>query len=70
MFDHRKHTRYTRALRTFRTPLKMTTMDSPIRSFFRTLADYTVGTAIVVAQLALADRRTRQFPALASGSRR
>ena len=48
----------------------MTIMDSPIRSFFRTFADYTVGTAIVIAQLALADRRTRQVPALASGSRR
>ena len=48
----------------------MTLMDSPIRSFFRTLADYTVGTAIVVAQLALADRRGRQLPALASASRR
>jgi hypothetical protein len=47
----------------------MTTMDSPIRSLFRTIADYTVGTAIVVAQLALADRRARQLPALASGRR-
>jgi hypothetical protein len=47
----------------------MTTMDSPLRSFFRTLADYTVGTAIVVAQLALADRRNRHVPALASGRR-
>jgi hypothetical protein len=44
-------------------------MDSPFRSFFRTLADYTVGTAIVMAQLALADRR-RPVPALASGSRK
>jgi hypothetical protein len=44
-------------------------MDSPVRSLFRTLADYTVGTAIVVAQLALADRRRRQVPALASGRR-
>ena len=48
----------------------MMTMDSPIRSFFRSLADYTVGTAIVVAQLALADRRMRQVPALAAGPRR
>jgi hypothetical protein len=43
-------------------------MDSPFRNLFRTLADYTVGTAIVVAQLALADRRARR-PALASGRR-
>jgi hypothetical protein len=47
--------------------LKVMIMDSPFRTFFRTLADYTVGTAIVVAQLALADRRAR--PALASGRR-
>jgi hypothetical protein len=46
---------------------KVKIMDSPFRTFFRTLADYTVGTAIVVAQLALADRRVR--PALASGRR-
>ena len=44
-------------------------MDSPVRSLFRTFADYTVGTAIVVAQLALADRRRRQVPALAAGRR-
>ena len=42
-------------------------MDAPIR-LLRTFADYTVGTLIVVAQLALADRRRAQ-PALASGRR-
>ena len=52
-----------------RASLKLVHMDSSIRSFFRTLADYTVGTAIVVAQLALADRRGRSVPALASGRR-
>ncbi|HTJ47383.1 MAG TPA: hypothetical protein VL463_35030 [Kofleriaceae bacterium] len=45
-------------------------MDSPVRTFFRSLADYTVGTVIVVAQLALFDRRGRGVPALAAASRR
>ena len=44
-------------------------MDSPIRTVFRTIADYTVGTVIVFAQLALADRMRRHVPALASGKR-
>jgi hypothetical protein len=48
----------------------MSTMDSPLRTLFRTVADYTVGTVIVVAQLAIADRRQRQVPALAAGARR
>jgi hypothetical protein len=42
-------------------------MDAPIR-MLRTVADYTVGTLIVVAQLAFADRR-RTAPALAAGRR-
>jgi hypothetical protein len=42
-------------------------MDAPFR-LFRTFADYTLGTLIVVAQLTLADRR-RVTPALASGRR-
>jgi hypothetical protein len=44
-------------------------MDSPLRTFFRTLADYTVGTVIVMAQLAIADRR-RPVPALAAATRK
>ena len=50
-----------------RAPLKLDTMDSPVRTLFRSLADYTVGTAIVMAQLALFDRRRRSMPALATG---
>ena len=42
-------------------------MDAPLR-LFRTFADYTVGTLIVVAQLALVDRR-RVTPSLAAGRR-
>lgn len=65
-----KRSRYTGAAFVLRAPLNVNIMDSPLRSFFRTVADYTVGTVIVVAQLALADRRGRALPALASGARR
>ena len=64
-----KRSRYSGALVVVRAALILSTMESPLRSFFRTLADYTVGTAIVVAQLALADRR-RPLPALAGGARK
>jgi len=65
-----KRTRYTPAALVLRAPSKLGTMDSPVRTFFRSLADYTVGTVIVVAQLALFDRRGRGVPALAAGARR
>jgi len=42
---------------------KVDSMDTRIGSWLRTLADYTVGTAIVMVQLTLADRR-RRAPAL------
>lgn len=62
-------TRYTRAAFVLRAPPNVNTMDSPLRTFFRTLADYTVGTVIVMAQLAIADRR-RPVPALAAATRK
>ena len=65
-----KRSRYMTAAGVVRAALNVDAMDSPVRTFFRSLADYTVGTVIVMAQLALADRRQRQVPALASGSRR
>jgi hypothetical protein len=70
MLGTAKRRRYTTAAGVVRAPLNVDAMDSSLRTFFRSLADYTVGTVIVVAQLAMADRRQRQVPALASGARR
>jgi hypothetical protein len=65
-----KPTRYTTAVDVVRAAVIVSIMDSPVFNLFRSLADYTVGTVIVVAQLALADRRQRPMAALASGARR
>ena len=69
MLSPTKRSRYFHAALVLRAPLNVSTMDSPLRTFLRTLADYTVGTVIVVAQLAMADRR-RPMPALAAATRK
>jgi hypothetical protein len=64
-----KLTRYTSAVLVIPAAVKVDSMDTRIGSWLRTLADYTVGTAIVMVQLTLADRR-RRAPALPGGRAR
>jgi len=64
-----KLTRYTGGALVIRASAKVDSMDTTIGSWIRTLADYTVGTAIVMVQLAFADRR-RRAPALPSARAR